>query len=679
MANKKNKVKPVSVDSIYKKTIPQKSATPVTPQTASFWNNTRLQSYALVIFAVVLYANTLFLDFAQDDAIVITQNMFTRQGAQGIPGIFQYDTFYGFFKQAGKDNLVSGGRYRPLSLVLFAIEYQIFGEKAWIGHLVNILLFALTGWLLYRLLLKLFSYRPVPIADNAGGAFNPNIFIPFLAVLLFIAHPIHTEAVANIKGLDEILALLGSFGAVWYSLIYFEKGGVKNQVIAGVLFFMALLSKENTIMFLIATPLIYRFFTSATVGKVVQQMIPFAVSTLAFLVIRANVIKNQFGGASDEQRELLNDPFQKIVDNHYIAFSGTEKAATILFTLGKYVYLLIFPHPLTHDYYPRAVGIMDFGDWQVWLSVAVNGALIYWAIKGWKDKKIESFSILFYFATLFIVSNIIFPVGTNMAERFVYMPSVGFCLLAAVLVYRFLSRQPGLLTGAIAAILLLFSVKTMSRNLVWQDDYTLFTTDVETSPGSAKVQCSAGGKMIEKATDKDHPLPEPQRSEMIRQAIPHLQKSSEIHPLYKQPPLLMGNAYFYLQNYDSAIICYQKALALSPGFADAQKNMAVAYRDAGQYWGEQKGDVNKALTYLNKSYEMVPADAATARLLGVAYGISGNNAQALTYFGKAVELDPANAQSVYDLGSAYINSGNQPKGLELHQKALLMNPNLLKK
>jgi protein O-mannosyl-transferase len=83
----------------------------------------------VIIFATafLLYANTLGHSTAQDDAIVITQNEYTQQGIAGIGGLWDYDTFKGFFKTSGKDNLVSGGRYRPFTPIMFAIENQLFG------------------------------------------------------------------------------------------------------------------------------------------------------------------------------------------------------------------------------------------------------------------------------------------------------------------------------------------------------------------------------------------------------------------------------------------------------------------------------------------------------------------------------------------------------------------------
>ena len=88
-----------------------------------------MNCWLIMAFSFLIYANTLSHDYTQDDAIVIYDNMFTTQGVAGIPGILKYDTFYGFFKKEGKANLVAGGRYRPLTLVMYALEVQLFSKK----------------------------------------------------------------------------------------------------------------------------------------------------------------------------------------------------------------------------------------------------------------------------------------------------------------------------------------------------------------------------------------------------------------------------------------------------------------------------------------------------------------------------------------------------------------------
>ena len=79
------------------------------------------------LLGTLLYFQTVTFEYTQDDAIVISDNMFTTKGVSGIPGLLSHDTFYGYFKDENKTRLVSGGRYRPLTPVMFAIEYEIAG------------------------------------------------------------------------------------------------------------------------------------------------------------------------------------------------------------------------------------------------------------------------------------------------------------------------------------------------------------------------------------------------------------------------------------------------------------------------------------------------------------------------------------------------------------------------
>ena len=626
--------------------------------TVGFWANTRLQAILIFALSFLLYANTLTHDFCQDDAIVITDNMFTTEGVSGIPGIMGYDTFYGFFKDPNKGNLVAGGRYRPFTLVMFAFEYQIFGKNPFIGHLMNVVLFGLTSVLLYFLLLKLLNYKSSVMATGDALANNSAAIIAFIAALLFAAHPIHTEAVANIKGRDEIMTLLGSLAAVWFSLKFYENKGISNQVIAFALFFIALLSKENAITFVVIVPLIHWFFMQTDWTTAFKQTLPFAAAAVLFMILRGAVIGNQFTG---EQNELMNNPYLKVVDNQYVPFEVSEKMATIIYTLGQYIQLLIFPHPLTHDYYPRHIGIMQFNDWQVLLSLAVYGGLGLLILRGWKKRDITSFGLAFFLITLSIVSNIVFPVGTNMAERFMFMPSVGFCLVLAIVLMKYLKNYA---VYAAVAIAVLFGIKTFTRNFDWKDNYTIFTTDVNVSQNSAKLQCSAGGAMIEKAATETNPS---LKKEQLNVAIGHLRRSLEIHPTYKNPYLLLGNAYIYLENFEKAIEEYQNGLKLDPQFKDIKVNLALAYREMGRIYGQQKNDMPKAIEYLEKSVIYNPKDGQAYSNLGTCYGLTGQTQKAIDALERALALR-FDKNDAMNLSTAYRIFGNAAKADEWANK-----------
>lgn len=649
--------------------------------------NNRRYSWVLFAIGVLLYSNTLFFDYTLDDAIVIYDNEFTTKGIAGIPGLLKYDTFRGFFKVEGKEKLVAGGRYRPLTPAMYALEVQLFapqkkdapeGDMVFdpneggshntvklVGHLVNVLLYAFSLVVLFHLLLALLKTT----APTRQDAQYPAL-VAFSAALIFAVHPIHTEVVANIKGRDEIMSLLGSLAALYCSLRAMQDKRPLLGLAAGGLFFLALLSKENAITFLAIVPLTFYYFTKAQPGKIAAQTAPYLVAAALFLLIRGSILG--WGGAGEAPRELMNNPFLKLVGNQYVDFTLGEQLATVFYTLGKYVQLLFFPHPLSHDYYPRAIDIMQFGDWQVILSVLLYLGMGIFALVRLPKKDILSYCILFYLTTLSVVSNLVFPVGTNMSERFVYMPSVGFALLAAVLFQRLAGKRKAVMAAG-ALILLTLGVSTFIRNFAWQDNYTLFTTDVKTMPNSAKLRNACGGELIAQSLKPEN---EARKTAMLTEAVGHLKAAISIHPTYTNPYLLLGNAYNYLQEYESSIQTYRQALQIDPNYAEAKKNLAVTFRDAGRYYGEQKGDLGKSIAYLTQSYDMNPNDYETARLLGVAHGISGNAVQAVAFFGKALDLAPDNADALYNLGTAYFNAGQPEQASRYVEEAKKINPNI---
>jgi len=195
--------------------------------------------------------------------------------------------------------------------------------------------------------------------------------------------------------------------------------------------------------------------------------------------------------------ELMNNPFIKIVNNVYVPFSTGEKTATIVYTMGKYVQLLVFPYPLTHDYYPRHIEIQNWSKPLVILSFLVWLVLLWIVIKGWKSRSWWAYGILFYCFTMSVTSNIVFPVGTNMSERFAFLPSYGFALIAGLGLSRLLNSQNRKMALVIGSTLLLtYAGWTLVRSRVWKDNHTLFTTDIHTSARSAKLLNAMGGDLI---------------------------------------------------------------------------------------------------------------------------------------------------------------------------------------
>lgn len=664
MAKKKNKKQKTldhsgSVDQQHQETVGQKIDLKSSQH--------RLHKIIIFCFAFLLYANTITHEYTQDDAIVIYDNMYTTQGFSGISGLLSKDTFFGFFKEEGKANLVSGGRYRPLTPVMFAIEWQFFGNNPLVGHLLNILLYALLCVVLYKVLERLFL-------NEVKNKYSRTLI--FLACLFYAAHPIHTEVVANIKGRDEIMSLMGALSALYFCIKYYDTKKLSVLILAGISFFIGLMSKENAITFLAIIPAALILFRDEKILSTFKTLAPVLIATFCFLIIRTSILGMDFGG---EPKELMNNPYLKLVGQNYVPFSGSEKFATILFTLGKYIQLLIFPHPLTHDYYPRHIDIMHFSDWQVILSIIAYISLIglmFWSLK---KNKLISFSIFFFLATLSIVSNIVFPIGTNMSERFMFMPSIGYSLILAYLIERFSSKfnLPKLIMPISLAIIIGLSFKTITRNMVWKSDYSLFTTDVKTSKKSAKMLNAAGGAIM----TEFHDQPEtPERTKELEKAINYLKEAINIHPRYKNAFLLLGNTHNYIRKYPESIHYYEKALQLDSGYDEAFNNLTITLREAGRYYGEKLKNLEQANEYLTRSYNMKKDDYETVRLLGITCGLQGNHKEAIKYFQAAIDLNPTNKTSLAlaysSLGTAYRNYGDDEMARISIQKAIDLDPKI---
>lgn len=499
----------------------------------------------LGIFCFIFYGNTIQNNYALDDGLVINDNRFTTNGISGIPDIFKYNSFTGSLGENA--TLVTGGRYRPLSLTTFAIEYQIFGANPRLSHYFNVLLFLITALLLYKLLIKLFyRYCSKEILSD----------LPFIATLIFIIHPIHTEVVANIKGRDEIMALGGSLATIIFIIKYLDTTKIIYLISSIVLFLTALLSKENAVTFIAIIPLCIYYYKNEKWIKYLYCLLSLFIALFIFLVMR----KLALGDISKPPGELLNNP--------YIYASVPEKFATIFYTLGIYIKLLFWPDPLTYDYYPYHIKLINWDNSVALLSLIVYISLFVYAIVKLKYKTTIAFGVLFFMITLSIVSNIFFNIGTFMSERFIFIPSIGFVIIIA---WLFTVKLPEYIKWVnfrivfLTIIMTLCFIKTYSRDKVWKNNFTLFTTDVKTSFDSAKSNMAAGNVWLYLAYQTNDSL---LRKKYFNNALFYSRRAQSIYPNHVDIAILLANAYSENNILDSAIIYYKKAIDLMPEKTD---------------------------------------------------------------------------------------------------------------
>ncbi len=676
-------------------------------------NNTTLQYVFIFVISFVLYGNTLILEYALDDRLMITENNFTKNGFGGIKDILTNDSFVGFFGE--KKNLLTGGRYRPLSQIMFAIEYEVFGLKPFYGHLLNLLFYAMLCCILLNILKRLFhSYK---------GLLS---YLPYLVILFFMAHPLHTEIVANIKGRDDIMSLLFSLLILLFVIKYIENRNPLNLAFASLFLFLGLMSKENAITFLGVIPLCLYFFYKLKIRDYIVILLPLVTSAALFIYIRFAVLGFELN--IGVEKELLNNPF--------VNSGSSEKFATIFYTMGLYLKLLILPHPLTHDYYPFHIEIVNWQSVQALLPLIIYISLGVYAVWGVYKKQLIAFGVTFYLITFSIASNIVFNIGTFMNERFMFVPLLGFCIILAYCIviaskkYGKEAQSKSIVFTIALVIMVLYSLRTISRNPVWKNDFTLFTSDVKVSVNSAKCNVSAGGVLIEYSQKEADPV---KKETYLNQAVKYLGHGLEIHPRYVAGWVLYGNAFLYLDKFNEALSCYENALNIAPTNNDALNNMAhlaqllnsrkyydfsistfhklatyaplshdnsymlarsyedknradsamvilfeilredslyqPAHAKLGELYGKLYNNLDKSLEHLHIAYKLKPDDGSNLENLGIAYGMKRDFVKSLYYFEESMKLNPEKPELYLNISQTYAMMGNNAKAEEYKIKA----------
>lgn len=601
-------------------------------------NNLKIHSIFLFLVSALVYGNTLNNGFALDDTLVLLGNSFTQQGLSGLGDIWTKDMFVGAH---GKEFDLTGGRYRPLSLTVFAIMHEFFGKSAFVGHLINVLFFASSCVLIYHVLLKIFH--------------RFNEWIPLVTALIFAVHPIHTEVVANIKSLDEIMALFFLLLAMYKM---FERD-TKSVVLSSIFYLLALLSKENTITALGIIPLTFLMFRKETIANSLKFTIPYFIIGAIYLVLR-----EMFSGGFSSGLVATN-----LMDNPYIGMSMPTKLATLFLIAGKYISLLFAPLSLSYDYSYDAIGWRNWGDPFVLLSftgiIATTAYAIWHLIKVTKVEKEPSilvYGIWFYIMAYSIVSNFVFNIGTYMGERFLYMASLGFCLALAALLAKLLKvdlkselkLQPKWLIPVLI-ITIPFAALSFDRNKDWKDNFTLYKADIDKVPNSARARLFIGIENLNQYYKSKDP-------KQLEEAINQITKATEIYPDFYHAYYNLGLAYQAKKDHKKALEVFQQVLNIQPNHINTHYYMGMSY-------GSGFNDTQKAIEYMERGIKYGFKGADRYLNLGVAYGIHGNLKKAVECFEKAIPDNPNNPSLYQNLGITHKKLGNEAKSQQYLQKA----------
>jgi hypothetical protein len=594
------------------------------PASRGAWWRAWLATLVLVASVFALYGNTVGHDYSADDPMFTLQNRFVQHGLAGLPDIFAQGSMVGF-----DDTVI--GPYRPMLLLSFMLEIALWGNNPHAHHGFNVLLYALLAVLLYRLLRQMLGEQP-PLPA-------------LLIALLFVCHPVHTEVVASIKSRDEILAWL--FGILGFSqlLVHSRTSSRGALALSTLCFLLALLSKENSVTFVLVAPLLLYFFTRDSARKIAAAVSPWLVALVVYLAVRIAI---QGALMSGEQLVSYNNAL-------VTARSASDRLATSFVMLGKYILLLVFPRDLTWDYSYNQIPIVGWSHWTALLSVTLYGAMVVTALVLFKRRSVFSFGILFYFITLSVVSNVFFLMASTMGERFLFVPSFGFCLVLGVLLWRWLGpeRSPGAtlsaapLYGVLAVILLLYGGRTVLRNRDWKDSYSLFSAGVRVSAHSARAHGAMGTQF---ATRGEAEPDSANRIRYQRLALAEYRTMVSINPEDAEGWFGVGGMQMALGNSTAALDMFRETLKRRPRYARALNNAGVIFFRAG--------NVDSAAHYFARTVEVDSAFAEALGNLGATFLVRGDPRAAVRYFDRALLIDPFRRSVLENRRKAYLLLGD---------------------
>ena len=616
----------------------------------------------IFLFATAIYANTWNHEWVLDDYGVMVNNIFVKKGIDGFGDIMSHTYRYG--SGHFTDNL-----YRPLSQLMFAIEWQLSPDNPTLSHCINILFYALCCVLSFHLTYLLFKRQKIAIA--------------ILVALLYAAHPIHTEVVANVKGRDDIMALFFLLLTAIAAIKYIDTKKIWHLPALFLCFLLAMFAKESSITWLAVMPVLLFFFRQPKAKEYILPILLTVIPAAIYLYTRHWVTTtNDFG------------PFQvSIVDNYFYDENLPTRWATAIMLLGKYLLLLLVPYSLVCDYSYSQLPVTTFASISTWIALLVHLALVIYAFRGLKKKDPISFAIFFYIITMSIFSNLVYLIGSSFADRFLFMPSLGFCLAIAVLLYKafkiadteaFTPKNYPILYILSCLILILYSGKTISRAAEWESQYKLFSTDVKKSDKSAHMHMYWGLALRDKGIvyyDENKYESEPIKrqdnyrhfEEWSQKAIREFKTALRIYPRYAECHEQLGILYTRLaevhpeRNYiDSAKLFFEAGLHYLPSKATMLSNLAKIYFESHQ--------VEQAKKYYQLAVFYDPRYSDAYFNLGSVYGELGQYDSSFYYFRKSLDLDPNRAEAYSFMGLNYYHIQKYDSAIVYYDKAIAMDP-----
>jgi tetratricopeptide (TPR) repeat protein len=518
--------------------------------------------FLIVSLGIVVYSNSLGNDFVWDDTAFVIENDFIKN-PRLIP-------IYFTSKEALAQGKLAEENYRPFLPLSFFIDYFFWKLNPLGYHLTNTLFHIANAILVFFLIQALTGRKLIAVFTS----------------LFFVTHPIQTESVTWISGRADVLFLFFYLASLILYINYTKKNRLILYFASLLSFACGLLSKEMAA----TLPLIlilYDFFYGKKEKASLRAIryFPYFLTLEAYLFTRFYIIG-------------------KLAQAGY----WTGNAYTTMLTMAKgivyYIGLLIYPVNLCNDYlrFPVSTSIREHS---VFFSILTVIILIAGAVTLAKKFKHMSFSIFWFFITLGPAMNII-PINILIAERFLYLPSIGYCFFAAtsiILLSEKIGKKPILKRSffyCAAFLICVYSYLTMARNAEWSDSIALWKKAVKVCPDNDRAHYSLA--LAYRSRGKD-----------IDMAYEEARKAIEIEPRYLHPRLITASYHISKGQREEAVKELKYAIKSDPNFLHARRFLGGIYAAQGEY--DLAYNEFKKVVALDPDFLEAKVDMATLYLL----------------------------------------------------------------
>jgi tetratricopeptide (TPR) repeat protein len=504
--------------------------------------------------------------------------------------------------------------YIPLTILSFAIEYHFFGNNPFVYHLDNVLLHILIVSLIYFFIHRLGFSRKVA----------------FISALLFAVHPLHVEPVAWIaerKGGVYAFFYLLSMHTYLTFLQSRKKGSYALSLFWGL---FSMLAKPMALTLPFVLLLLDWFYDRKDNKSCLFEKIPFFLYIIPLAYIT----------------HVHNYSTVSVNPNLF------QAVLIFIWSFTFYIFKFIFPFALVPLYKtPQPVSILN----PVYqLSLIMSISMVFLTFK-YRRNKIFIFSFMFYVVSIFCLLR--FDVMDNLtvvADRYMYLPSLGFCLLAGVIIDKFLLKQKiKKMTSCVVSILfLLLASKSVEQTQIWKDSISVWSQVIRYEP-SVYIAYNSRGAAYQKMGDVDL-------------ALKDYKKAIEINPEFYLPYGHIGLIYM-MENQDELAKSYlNKALEINPSDANSYNSLGLIY--------ERQGQPELAISQFSLSISKDPHYYNGFYNRGMLYAHLDRTDLALKDLSEALRLFPYKAETFNDRGNLYMKLGEWDLAMADYQNALRLSP-----